>query len=95
MQVNPFRPLPTVPPRATQTQSNAVPASDSQKLTRGMEGSERAKSIQAIAGDINARTARIQHLNVMAKKMEKEIKRTPQRGSSRIAQLARQLDKDF
>lgn len=95
MQANPFRPLPAIPPRVAQAQPHQAPVSDSQKLTRGMEGSERAKSIQAIANDINSRTARIQHLNVMAKKMEKEIKNTPQKGSSRIAQLARQLDKDF
>ncbi len=94
MQANPFRPLPARPQR-TSPQTNQAPVLDSQKLTRGMGGSERAESIKAIASDIQMRTARIQHLRAMSEKMHDEIKHMPQKGSSRIAQLARQLDKDF
>ncbi len=96
MQVNPFiRPLPRVTPRASTQTQTAVPVSATQKIARGMGGSERAESIKAIASDIQARTARVEHLRIMSQKMERDIKNTPQNGSSRIAQLARQLDKDF
>lgn len=60
-----------------------------------MDGSERAKSIQAIANDIQARTARIEHLRIMSEKMRQTVKNTPQKNSSRIAFLASQLNKDF
>lgn len=95
MPVNPFRPLPSVPRATPGPAANAVPASDTQKLTRGMDGGERAVSIKAIASDIQMRTARIQHLRAMSQKMHDEIKNMPQKGSSRIAQLARRLDNDF
>ncbi|MDF1497718.1 MAG: hypothetical protein P1P90_06755 [Patescibacteria group bacterium] len=96
MQVNPFiRPLPRATPKASNPPPVQASVSDSQKIIRGMHGSERAESIKAIASDIQARTARIEHLRVMSQKMQQDIKNLPQKGSSRIAQLARQLDKDF
>jgi hypothetical protein len=96
MQANPFiRPLPGVTPKASTPPPTQAPVSVSQKIARGMDGSERALSIKAIASDIQSRTARIEHLRVMAHKLEQDIKSTPQKGSSRIAHLARQLDKDF
>ena len=60
-----------------------------------MAGDERAESIKAIAGDIQARTARIQHLQIMSKRMQRQQKSNPHKSSSRIAELARQLNQDF
>jgi hypothetical protein len=95
MQVNPFRPLPPVPPQRSTPVINTAAVSDTQKIARGMGGRDRAESIKSIANDIQARTARIEHLRITAKKMEQDIKNTPTKGSSRIAQIARQLDNDF
>ncbi|MFZ6015598.1 MAG: hypothetical protein ACOYUZ_04575 [Patescibacteria group bacterium] len=96
MQVNPFiRPVPGVIPKVQPPPPVQSSSSPGQKFTRGMDSSERADSIKSIANDIHARTARIQHLKIAAQKMQEEIKKNPQAGSSRIAYLAKQLDKDF
>jgi len=96
MQINPFiRPLPKVITRAATPPPSQATASVSQKIGRGMAGSERAASIKALASDIQSRTARVEHLRIMAQKMEREIKNNPVQGSSRIAELARGLNKDF
>jgi hypothetical protein len=97
MNSNPFiRPLPKVVPQSSATpvvSSSSI--SQTPKISRGMDGSERAKSIQAIANDIQARTARIEHLRIMSEKMNHTVKNSPQKNASRIAFLAGQLNQDF
>ncbi len=97
MPPNPFiRPLPKVTPKASVTPVvSATSVSQTPKISRGMDGSERAKSIQAIANDIQARTARIEYLRIMSEKMQQAVKSSPQKNSSRIAFLAGQLNQDF
>jgi len=95
---NPFaRPLPTRIPLAKTRPAPAAGGiqSTSPIASRGMSGSLRAQAISEIAHDIHLRTARIQHLRAVGQKMQEDLKKTPQQGSSRIAWLSRQLDKDF
>ena len=85
---SPFnRPLPKV------SSVQAPPPSGT--AARGISGSARADVIRAMASDIESRTARVQQIRRLNDKIKRELEENPQTGSSRIAFLARQLDKDF
>jgi len=94
--LNPFRPLPSRP--SVQAPPPAAPASTSSSTpvcARGLSGSLRAQAITNMSQDLNMRSARIQHLRIIGEKMREQIQNTHQTGRSRIAWLAKQLDKDF
>jgi len=95
MTSNPFiRPLPKTAPSSSSSPV-ASPSPSLPKISRGMDGSERAKNIQTIANDIQARVSRVEHLRVISEKMRHAVKNTPQKKSSRIDFLASLLNQDF
>ncbi len=55
---------------------------------------QRVQNLQAIAQDVQARTAKVQHLRALGQQAQADIKNTAHSGSSRLSWLAQQLNKD-
>ena len=64
-------------------------------INRGMSGQEKAEAIKSLSSDMTARLNRIKYLNQRSQELLEDISDDSMVGTSRLDQLARQLNADF
>lgn len=89
--MNPFlRPLPSTRPAVQPLRSAASIGAAGSVVP---PANTRVQNLQAIAADVHARTARIEHVRALGHFVHEELKKTQHTGSSRLAWLGQQLKK--